>query len=230
MGDYNYGPVKSAKMEKGSEHITEDKHDGWTSSENMVINVDPFNHDTYGNPGSTPQSDHTSELEPAINGQDVPAEDASEHSDLPPVPEHITGDSFSGGEMHKEKKPKMDVKRYPCLTCHKRFSSFEGLRLHSSVHSGNRPHVCGICNKAFMRKRELDRHMATHTGMRPFKCTSCEKSFGRKDKLVRHMRIHDINREHVCVLCGASFNRKDGLTHHMKTHVKEDSDTVGNNV
>lgn len=203
FGDYSY--VKGGKHEGDELGIPpppppqppalddEDaKQDGWASSENMVISLDPYNHDL------TPQ--------PEENGQ------------LPCVPEHITGDSFA--VTAAAKKP--EIKRYPCLTCHKRFSSSEGLRLHLAVHSGERPHVCTICTKAFMRKRELDRHMATHTGMRPFKCTSCEKSFGRKDKLVRHMRIHDINREHVCPVCGASFNRKDGLTHHMKTHAAKD--------
>lgn len=191
FGDYTYG-----KKDENSEPLT-------VNSENMVISVDPYNHD--------------------VN------EENNAQNNLPCVPEHITGDSFSNELPPQENKTKQDIKRYPCLTCHKRFSSFEGLRLHSAIHSGDRPHVCSICSKAFMRKRELDRHMATHTGMRPFKCTSCEKSFGRKDKLVRHMRIHDINREHVCVVCGASFNRKDGLTHHMKTHIKEDNEQAAEN-
>lgn len=211
FGDYSY--AKTAKPENEDHQQSEVKQDGWTNSENMVISLDPYNHDM------TPH--------PEENGQPLPQQETHEQNNLPCIPEHITGDSFSVPPM-ENKKP--EIKRYPCLTCHKRFSSFEGLRLHSAVHSGDRPHVCSICTKAFMRKRELDRHMATHTGMRPFKCTNCEKSFGRKDKLVRHMRIHDINREHVCAVCGASFNRKDGLTHHMKTHAKEELDVGGENV
>lgn len=162
--------------------------------------------------------------------QNETIEPINDQCDLPSVPEHITGDSFSNTGDSQEKLPKLEIKRYPCLTCNKRFSSPDSLRVHAAIHRGHRPHTCSICSKAFMRKRELDRHMATHTGMRPFKCTSCEKSFGRKDKLVRHMRIHDVNRDHVCVMCGASFNRRDGLTHHMKTHIRDEPETVTNNV
>lgn len=76
LGDYNYGVVKEEeKDEINGEQPSEDKQDGWTSSENMVISLDPFNHNNYGNPEHTPQSDN-------------PSEESGVHS-LPNVPEHI---------------------------------------------------------------------------------------------------------------------------------------------
>ncbi|XP_022912163.2 zinc finger protein 883-like isoform X1 [Onthophagus taurus] len=216
----------------------------WPSSENMVINLDPFNN--YHNTSGTPPH-HQPEINSNINlnlpfNDDFPQTQIEnshesfsildgENRDLPQIPEHITGDSFTNSPPNTNSFDDTEkVKRFPCYTCHKRFSSFEGLKIHMQMHSGNRPHHCNICNKSFMRKRELDRHIATHTGMKPFKCTSCDKRFGRKDKLIRHMRIHEVNREHICVICGATFNRKDGLTHHMKTHVKDESEILTNNI
>lgn len=160
----------------------------------MVINVDPFQGQNYG------------EKEESLAHNE-------ETRTLPCVPEHITADSeFS-----------TQIKRYPCLVCHQRFPNGEELRMHMLTHNSVdvfKPHACHLCNKSFLRKRELDRHITTHTGMKPFKCTSCDKRFGRKDKLVRHMRIHEVGRAvlHSCVLCGASFARKDSLAQHVKAH------------
>lgn len=65
MGDFNYGPSKDEEpqAENNEENVgEEDKQDGWTSSENMVISIDPFNHNDFGNPESTtPRGEHQSE-------------------------------------------------------------------------------------------------------------------------------------------------------------------------
>ncbi|XP_017774831.1 PREDICTED: zinc finger protein 436 isoform X2 [Nicrophorus vespilloides] len=206
-----YGFINQDSNENNIENKEEDSKPEWPSTENMIINIDPFTHDD--------------QIEQINTEPDMPMGDDQEAKDaFPQVPEHITGDSFSNQESEnggQEETPER-VKRFPCGQCHKRFSSAEGLHLHRGIHTGNRPFSCTVCTKGFMRKRELERHMATHTGMKPFKCSSCSKCFGRKDKLVRHARIHDVNKEHICMICGASFNRKDGLVHHMKTHTRDD--------
>lgn len=74
IGDYNYSPAKES-AEVNGEQATDEKQEAWTSSENMVISLDPFNHNNYGNPEHTPQSDN-------------PSEDTGMQS-LPNVPEHI---------------------------------------------------------------------------------------------------------------------------------------------
>ncbi|CAH0559042.1 unnamed protein product [Brassicogethes aeneus] len=187
-------------------------------SENMVINLDPFNHNNFN---STPNRDIASESEQndvlSIQKQDS---DVAEGSSIPQVPAHITGDSFSNGTLANGKPAA--IKNHQCTICNRRFLTPDNLRYHHASHTGIRPFSCSTCNKSFIRKRELDRHIVTHTGMRPFKCTKCNKSFGRKDKLVRHMRIHDVNREHSCLTCGALFSRKDALIQHSKVHVKEE--------
>ncbi|KAF5275888.1 hypothetical protein FQR65_LT04127 [Abscondita terminalis] len=167
-----------------------EKQDDWNNSENMIINLDPFNHNSYGNPENTPQSDLPSEM-----------------NHRTPIK---TYRAFLNWLMQKSRR--------------------NGLQVHMSTHTAERPYNCNMCSKTFLRKRELDRHLATHTGMKPFKCPHCDKRFGRKDKLVRHIRIHDINKEHICVICGASFNRKDGLAHHMKTHARDNTDIALNSL
>ncbi|RZC38179.1 zf-H2C2 2 domain containing protein, partial [Asbolus verrucosus] len=210
MGEFYGGPKLD---EEGQEN--EEKQDGWADSENMVINVDPFNHNNFGEGIKTEnqsETDLTSDLPKVPDHIENAANEMIQQRELPQIPAHITGDSFSND----------DNKRYSCDACPKTFSNPENMRYHHATHSGIRPHACSICKKTFIRKRELDRHFATHTGMKPFKCVKCSKSFGRKDKLVRHMRIHDVNKEHSCVVCGATFNRRDGLLQHIKTHVKNE--------
>lgn len=161
------GAFEAVKQEMGGDEDAQE--DGSWPGENMVINVDPFNHEE----------------------ENKEEDDAS----LPRLPDHITGDGDAATAVDYEdieqlKSTVHAIKKYPCFVCHKRFSSAESLRFHAATHSGKKPHVCAQCHKTFLRKRELDRHMTTHTGMKPFKCLHCEKRFGRKDKLVRHARIH----------------------------------------
>lgn len=61
MADYNYGPGKEPQGENNGDILGEEKQDGWMSSENMVISLDPFNHNDFGNPENTPRSEHNSE-------------------------------------------------------------------------------------------------------------------------------------------------------------------------
>lgn len=187
--------------------------------ENMVIGIDPYNLNNYS--VDNIKSEH--ELEsPSVTNKTPTTPTADEDktddtiikadTELPQVPDHITGDSFSNDP----------TKRFACDLCPKTFLHLENMRYHHATHSGVRPYSCNLCRKTFIRKREMDRHFATHTGQKPFECTKCPKSFGRKDKLVRHMRIHEESKEHRCDVCDSTFNRRDGLLHHMKSHEKID--------
>ncbi|XP_028132835.1 gastrula zinc finger protein XlCGF26.1 [Diabrotica virgifera virgifera] len=185
-----------------SDQKEEAKQEG--SSENMIIDLDPFSHNDY-NSEATPQRGEMLEHDP-------PAEIDDDKDDS----------SYTGSKnTAKPDKP------FRCLQCPKSFSKAENLLSHQAIHSGNRPFGCHICNKSFIRKRELDRHIATHSGMKPFKCPRCTKSFGRKDKMMRHMRIHDINKTFTCGVCYHTFNRRDSLHQHMRAHhaIKETVET-----
>ncbi|KAG5888108.1 hypothetical protein JTB14_023402 [Gonioctena quinquepunctata] len=187
------------------------KQDG---SENMVITLDPFNHNSYPS-DATPHRGDNSENEPH-NDLEGSIIDESLEDDMKEIKQEseVSHENF---EMNA--KMSAGLKSFKCGQCLRRFSKAENLQKHQATHAGSRPFSCHICNKSFIRKRELDRHIATHSGMKPFKCPRCSKSFGRKDKMIRHMRIHDIKKSFNCEICGSTFNRRDGLQQHMKTHV-----------
>ncbi|KAF7270330.1 piragua [Rhynchophorus ferrugineus] len=189
LGEYNYGNLNNDTFERNE--AENDKQE-----ENMVINLDPFNHNEFGSETSL-QRGNASESEPKEN-------------DLPGIPDHIkdefkeedsmvfdtsrdhvTGESFSSEADHDKSSAESPGRPFKCTHCTKRFFTPDNLKDHMARHTGIRPFGCHVCNKSFIRKRELDRHVVTHTGVKPFKCPKCLKSFGRKDKLVRHMRIHD---------------------------------------
>ncbi|CAG9858455.1 unnamed protein product [Phyllotreta striolata] len=185
----------------------EEKQDG---SENMVINLDPFNHNDYTSE-MTPQRGDLSENEPSVENTN------GENSD------GIRSENMNV-EVSSQDGPINKDKIFRCTQCPKRFSKAENLVSHQSTHSDTRPYSCHICSKSFIRKRELDRHIATHSGMKPFKCPRCNKSFGRKDKMMRHLRIHDVNKTFTCTICNNTFNRRDSLQQHMKTHSTQETD------
>lgn len=61
------------------------------------------------------------------------------------------------------------------------------LTVHTRVHSGEKPHVCGECQRQFSDSSSLARHRRVHAGVKPFVCEKCkQKSFSRKATLTRH--------------------------------------------
>lgn len=193
--------VSVPKVEESEEGSKENRENNWSSSENMVISVDPFNHNDYPD----------TELRSNDETFDDPGDDETKSI------ENIE-QGFKGFASPKEENIPSPEKPYKCNTCYKKFFLLEKLRYHQAMHSGTRPFSCDTCNKTFIRKRELDRHLVTHTGMKPFSCPRCNKSFGRKDKMIRHLRTHDVQKQYTCHTCGSNFNRRDSLMQHAKTH------------
>lgn len=187
------------------------------SEHGMVINIDPYQHEQYEQ-----------------DAGDMQNEESNDVLDLPPVPDHISGEAhdladflkahMAEGEEsflengHKPKAKYKTKKTFKCSQCPKKLSNLDNLRRHMYIHMGIKNHVCPVCNKSFARKRELDRHSIVHTGFKPFACDMCDKRFGRKDKLIRHIRIHDEQNYFQCNECDASFARKEGLLIHQKLH------------
>ena len=52
-----------------------------------------------------------------------------------------------------------------CSICLLTFTTSRALKMHTRIHSGEKPYKCGQCNKAFARKDELHTHKYFHTGI-----------------------------------------------------------------
>ena len=81
-------------------------------------------------------------------------------------------------------------KNLRCEECGEAFSQMNNLKLHRTIHTGQRVHICEVCNKHFLRSHELKVHMSVHSDEKPFKCETCEKCFSRNGALKIHMRTH----------------------------------------
>ncbi|XP_068574996.1 uncharacterized protein [Cebidichthys violaceus] len=77
-----------------------------------------------------------------------------------------------------------------CQLCGKTFANLSALRIHSVVHTGEKPHRCSLCGKRFTQKGNLKCHLRIHTGEKPFRCVKCGKTFTQKVNLNHHLMGH----------------------------------------
>lgn len=78
-----------------------------------------------------------------------------------------------------------------CRLCGKRFANPSALKIHSVVHTGEKPYSCNVCGKSFTQKGNLKSHQRIHTGEKPHHCVKCGKSFSQKISLKQHLMAHN---------------------------------------
>lgn len=117
---------------------------------------------------------------------------------------------------------------FQCAHCLKIVGSATALRVHSLVHSADRPHECPHCIRRFSRKGDLRDHIRIHTGERPYECEHCSKRFIQSTHLKQHLKQHTGDCRFKCPHCAAKFARQINLKCHLKFHTNPQLKEVEN--
>jgi uncharacterized Zn-finger protein len=113
------------------------------------------------------------------------------------------------------------IKPHHCTQCSKSFAQESKLKIHMTVHTGEKPFSCSSCKKSFAYQSTLHRHFRVHIGEKPFSCSQCTKSFAFKTDLEKHLRIHTGEKPYSCSQCSKSFANSSVLKVHLRKHSGE---------
>lgn len=184
----------------GTDDINEDHNLVIIKTEDLVVNVNPF------------------------NGED----DSEEKFKLHQCDK--CSKCFSRATHLKRHKLTHEEGRIQCTVCDKKFTRLDHLNLHvASNHSDSKPFTCEIaeCKKGFIRQEHLKKHIeAKHGDGTKDKeiCDICQKTFATKKYLRTHMKSHsgEIAKGLTCKYCNVEFREKTELNEHMsKDHQNE---------
>ncbi|XP_055607425.1 zinc finger protein 852-like [Uranotaenia lowii] len=169
-------------------------------------------------------SDHMIKPEP---GEEIDMVDFSQCDLLTVKDSRSVITDFGTIEMLEEIKPSSskDNNKHVCEYCKKGFAYLSGLKKHSLVHTGQKPHACPDCGRCFSQKVNLTIHMKQHTGeesSKKFFCPICQKGCTRMSELKIHLKTHWKKTPHGCPLCTERFGEITNFYEHIKTRHKDD--------
>jgi KRAB domain-containing zinc finger protein len=100
------------------------------------------------------------------------------------------GKSFSQKQylqFHRTQHPELNLKRFICDVCSKKFSEPSSLRERKRrFHTGETSFQCDKCDYTACFKSRMDKHLLTHSNPQ-FDCTTCGKQFRQANNLKRHL-------------------------------------------
>ncbi|ORY43516.1 hypothetical protein BCR33DRAFT_766685 [Rhizoclosmatium globosum] len=122
--------------------------------------------------------------------------------------------------------------------CGKQFAYLSILKVHTRVHTGDRPHKCTLCENSYTTSSRLKIHMRSHTNEAPYICEypNCGKRFKSNSNLAQHSRVHMDKREReefearnkrtiVCKVCGNLYKTVKSMDQHFwREHVGKGGD------
>ncbi|XP_033745884.1 zinc finger protein 880-like [Pecten maximus] len=115
---------------------------------------------------------------------------------------------------------------HSCSVCQKMFKTPKELRVHSRIHTKEKPYACYVCGKAFRQQAHLNSHYKIHSGEKPYSCNLCSLSFTENSSLKRHIRIHLGIKPYKCDLCDDAFVTSYLLkTHKTRRHEEKQNRT-----
>ncbi|CDQ70788.1 unnamed protein product [Oncorhynchus mykiss] len=103
------------------------------------------------------------------------------------------------------------------------FTHEKSLKRHINIGAYKRKFKCTFCPRLFKSGEQLRVHTRLHTGEKPFGCSNCGERFIRRDYLQRHLNSdpNDMNKPIKCPQCNLHFGNKGGFSRHMRTHLGE---------
>lgn len=97
--------------------------------------------------------------------------------------------------LRRHERTHTKEKRHTCTDCNKSYSRKNDLERHVlNVHSADsHKHECWVCAKMLASYQKMKLHLCLHTGERPHSCPVCGNGYISLTSYRRHLRSHQIN-------------------------------------